>query len=92
MLQEDHQLRTDGPYGITRHPIYTGLLGMLLGTALLNGLGASLGVLVVGAVFVATRIPVEERLMSTAFPDEYGSYRDRVPLLIPRLHLLRRSH
>ena len=32
-------LRTDGPYAITRHPIYTGLLGMLLGTALLGGLG-----------------------------------------------------
>jgi protein-S-isoprenylcysteine O-methyltransferase Ste14 len=92
MLQEDHELRTDGPYAITRHPIYSGLLGMLLGTVLLNGLGLSLGFLAVGAVFLATRIPIEERLMSTAFPDEYASYRKRVPLLIPGLHLLRRSH
>ena len=92
MLQADHELRTDGPYAITRHPIYTGLLGMLLGTVLLNGLGVSLGFLAVGAVFVATGIPIEERLMSTAFPDEYASYRERVPLLVPGLHLLRRSH
>lgn len=92
MLQEDHELRTDGPYAITRHPIYTGLLGMLLGTVLLNGLGVALELFVVGAVFVATRIPIEERLMSTAFTDEYASYRERVPLLIPGLHLLRRSH
>ena len=63
---------------------------MLLGTALLNGLGLSLGFLAVGAV--ATRIPIEERLMSTAFADEYASYRERVPLLIPGLALLRRSH
>ena len=92
MLQADHELRTDGPYAITRHPIYTGLLGMLLGTVLLNGLGVALELFVVGAVFFATRIPIEERLMSTAFPDEYASYRERVPLLIPGLHLHRRSN
>src|SRR5262249_39997627 len=34
-----HELRTDGPYAVTRHPIYTGLVGMLLGTALAVGLG-----------------------------------------------------
>ena len=33
----DHQLCTTGPYAVTRHPIYTGVLGMLLGTSLLVG-------------------------------------------------------
>ena len=92
MLREDHELRTDGPYAITRHPIYTGLLGMLLGTVLLNGLGASLALLAVGAVFLAGRIPIEERLMSEAFPDDYARYRRRVPRFVPGLHLFRRSH
>ena len=92
MLKQGHELRTDGPYAITRHPIYTGLLGMLIGTVLLNGVGVSLALLVVGAVFLATRIPVEERLMSETFPDEYARYRERVPRLVPGLHLLRRSH
>ena len=92
MLQADHELRTDGPYAITRHPIYTGLLGMLLGTVLLNGLGVAVGFFLVGAVFVATRIPVEERLMSDTFPAEYARYRERVPRLVPGLHLFRRSH
>jgi protein-S-isoprenylcysteine O-methyltransferase Ste14 len=91
VLRADHELRTDGPYAITRHPIYTGLVGMLLGTALLNGLGVSLGFLLIGAAFLGARIPIEERLMSTAFPDEYARYRERVPLLVPGLHLLRRS-
>ena len=90
VLRADHELRTDGPYAITRHPIYTGLFGMLLGSVLLNGLGVSLGFLVVGAVFLATRIPIEERLMSQAFPDEYARYRERVPRFVPRLRLLRR--
>jgi protein-S-isoprenylcysteine O-methyltransferase Ste14 len=37
VVKDDHVLRTDGPYGITRHPIYTGLLSMLAGTALIEG-------------------------------------------------------
>ncbi|MFG2372823.1 methyltransferase family protein [Streptomyces sp. NPDC048504] len=31
LVHERHELRTDGPYRIVRHPIYTGLLGMVLG-------------------------------------------------------------
>jgi len=92
VLQQSHQLRTDGPYAITRHPIYTGLLGMLIGTVLLNGLGASVLLLVVGAGVLATRIPIEERLMSRTFPDEYARYRARVPRLVPSVRRLRRSH
>jgi len=92
MLRARHQLRTDGPYAITRHPIYTGLLGMMLGTVLVSGFGFSLAFLAVGAAVVATRIPLEERLMSTTFPDEYARYRERVPQLVPGLNLLRRSH
>jgi protein-S-isoprenylcysteine O-methyltransferase Ste14 len=91
-LQADHELRTDGPYAITRHPIYTGLLGMLLGTVLLNGLGGSLALLIVGGAFLAARIPIEEQLMSKAFPDEYARYRRRVPRLVPGLQLVRRLH
>lgn len=91
-LQAHHELRTDGPYAVTRHPIYTGLLGMILGTVLLNGLGVTLALPVVGAAIVATRIPIEERLMSSAFPDEYARYRRRVPRLLPGLQLLRRPH
>jgi protein-S-isoprenylcysteine O-methyltransferase Ste14 len=91
VLRADHELHTDGAYAITRHPIYTGLLGMLVGTVLLNGLGVSLAFLVLGAAFLATRIPIEERLMSDTFPEEYARYRERVPRLVPRPHLLRRA-
>lgn len=92
VLQAEHELRTDGPYAVTRHPIYTGLLGMVVGTVLVNGLGSSLEFLVIAVVFLAARIPVEERLMSATFPDAYGSYRKRVPLLMPGLHVRRRPH
>jgi protein-S-isoprenylcysteine O-methyltransferase Ste14 len=90
-LQESHELRTDGPYAVTRHPIYTGLLGMLVGSVLLNGLGVSLVFLVIGVAVVATRIPIEERLMSRTFPEQYARYRKRTPRIVPGLQLLRRS-
>jgi protein-S-isoprenylcysteine O-methyltransferase Ste14 len=90
-LQEGHELRTDGPYAVTRHPIYTGLLGMLLGSVLLNGLGVSLLFLALGAAVIATRIPIEERLMTRTFPEQYARYRERTPRIVPGLQLLRRS-
>jgi len=92
VLQAEHELRTDGPYAVTRHPIYTGLLGMVVGTVLVNGLGSSLGWLVIAAVFLATRIPTEERLMRETFPDAYRRYREHVPLLVPGVRLHRRPH
>lgn len=89
-LRADHELRTDGPYAITRHPIYTGLFGMVLGSVLLNGLGTWLAFLLVAAIIVATRIPIEERLMEKTFPDQYPGYRERVPRFVPGLKVMRR--
>jgi protein-S-isoprenylcysteine O-methyltransferase Ste14 len=91
-LRAGHELKTDGPYSITRHPIYTGLFGMVLGSVLLNGLGSSLAFLLIAAIVVATRIPIEEHLMDKTFPDEYARYRQRVPQFVPGLKLLRRLH
>jgi protein-S-isoprenylcysteine O-methyltransferase Ste14 len=84
-LKEAHELRTNGPYAITRHPIYTGALTMLLGTVLVIGLGRLLVVFAFALVAVAFRVRTEERLLVDAFGDEYQRYRRRVPQLIPRL-------
>ena len=85
VAKEEHKLRTDGPYQITRHPIYTGMLGMLAGSALLAGLGHWLPALVLGVVVILVKLRLEERLMTETFPDEYEEYRRRVPQLIPGL-------
>jgi protein-S-isoprenylcysteine O-methyltransferase Ste14 len=86
----DGHLRTHGPYAVTRHPIYTGLLGMLLGTALLGGLGQWLVLVPAGLVVVELKIHMEEDLLLAIFPDEYPRYRQRVPQLIPGVRALRR--
>lgn len=79
-------LRTDGPYAITRHPIYTGMLGMLLGTVLLAGLGQWIVIVLAGLIGIELKIRSEERLLLATFPDAYRAYRDQVPQLIPGLH------
>jgi protein-S-isoprenylcysteine O-methyltransferase Ste14 len=91
MVKQQHELRTDGPYAVTRHPIYTGILGMLLGTGLLVGIGQWALLVPVGLVVFEVKIHLEEGLMSAAFPAEYARYRERVPQLIPGLRR-RRSH
>lgn len=83
VLRENHQLRTDGPYGITRNPIYTGLLGMLLGTVLLAGVGSWILILPFAVVIFEVKIHNEEPLMSPTFPSDYARYRQHVPQLVP---------
>jgi protein-S-isoprenylcysteine O-methyltransferase Ste14 len=83
VAREGHELRTDGPYGIVRHPIYAGLLGMLLGSAMLDGFGKWTPALVLGGALVVLKVRAEERLLSDVFPDDYERYRRRVPALIP---------
>jgi protein-S-isoprenylcysteine O-methyltransferase Ste14 len=84
-VKAGHRLRTDGPYGVTRYPIYTGLLGMTLGTVLLVGLGQWFPLFPLGLLFVELRIRTEERLMLATFPEAYPEYRGRVPQLVPGL-------
>jgi protein-S-isoprenylcysteine O-methyltransferase Ste14 len=85
----DHQLRTHGPYAVTRHPIYTGLLGMLLGATLLSGIGQWIVLFPAALIVFEVRIRMEERLMVATFPEEYPRYRRQVPQLIPGLYALR---
>jgi protein-S-isoprenylcysteine O-methyltransferase Ste14 len=88
-VKDDHQLRTRGPYAVTRHPIYTGLLGMLLGTTLLSGIGQWIVLFPAALIVFEIKIRMEERLMVATFPEEYPRYRRQVPQLIPGLYALR---
>jgi protein-S-isoprenylcysteine O-methyltransferase Ste14 len=76
------ELVTSGPYRLVRHPIYSGLLIAVLGTALVNNL---LGLIVVAALaayfyYCGT---VEERNLTATFPAAYPEYRSRTKMLIP---------
>lgn len=82
-LKEGHELIRSGPYAYVRHPIYTGLLVALLGSAVACGeLRALLGLAVVTAAFVR-KLGTEERFMRESFPEQYVEYSSEVPALIP---------
>ena len=78
------ELVTSGPYRFVRHPIYSGLLLALVGTALAtNILGLAIA-LVLGAYFLYAAT-VEERNLTATFPTAYPAYREHTKKLIPFL-------
>lgn len=87
-VKQEHKLRTSGPYAVTRHPIYTGLLGMMLGSLLLAGAGRWIVAFPVYLVLLEFKIRIEERLMLAEFPGDYPRYRRQVPQLVPGLRLI----
>lgn len=92
-VAEHHELVTTGAYSLVRHPIYTAMFGMLLGTAL--AVSTWWALLAGGAVFLAgtfLRIRVEERLLTAEFGDAYRMYAGTVPALIPRWRRALRAH
>jgi protein-S-isoprenylcysteine O-methyltransferase Ste14 len=80
--KDDPELVTSGPYRFVRHPIYSGILLAILGTALATNLYWLIALAVMGAYFIYTVI-VEERLMTASLPAAYASYRARTKMLIP---------
>jgi len=81
-LKDEPELVTSGPYRRVRHPIYTGILLALLGTALATYLYWLIALAGMAAYFVYCA-RVEERLMGAAFPSAYPGYRARTKMLIP---------
>ena len=85
-LVEGHRLVTEGPYGLVRHPIYTGMLGMLLATNLAVGHWIALAPgLVLFAAGTFIRVRSEEKLLRAAFGQRFEEYARRVPAVIPGL-------
>jgi protein-S-isoprenylcysteine O-methyltransferase Ste14 len=76
------QLRTRGPYRWIRHPMYTGVIMLMAGSALGRRNWVAAAIWVVLVVFFLTKMRWEERRLVEAYPG-YTSYRETVPALIP---------
>lgn len=80
---EAPELVTSGPYSYVRHPIYTGLSAMWIGTALVYPLAVPASVVLIAySLFSAIR---EERDMEQRFPEEYSEYKKHSKMLVPFL-------
>lgn len=80
----DHRIVDSGPYGLVRHPIYTGITLASIATAAMRGTAAAwLGALVMTfGWYVKARI--EERFLRDELgADAYDDYARRVPMLVP---------
>jgi protein-S-isoprenylcysteine O-methyltransferase Ste14 len=83
---EGHELVTSGPYAWVRHPIYTGMLGMLLATGLvLATVPRVLSSMLVFLVGMRFRTNLEEGLLRQEFGERFESYRQSAGWLLPGL-------
>ena len=78
----DPELVTTGPYSTIRHPIYSGIILAMIGTAVAVSWYWLIAVVLLGGYFVysATR---EERYLTERFPEAYPRYKKSTKMLIP---------
>jgi protein-S-isoprenylcysteine O-methyltransferase Ste14 len=80
--KEQPELVTSGPYAHLRHPIYTGLILAMLGSAIGVNISWALMLVPVGAYFIYSARR-EETVMLQLFPEQYAAYMGRTGMLAP---------
>jgi len=82
-LKKDHELVRGGPYRFVRHPIYSGLLLAIAGSAVVRGEWRGVLALIIAFVALWRKLRLEERWLGEAFGEQYAAYRAEVAALIP---------
>ncbi|MDY8109919.1 protein-S-isoprenylcysteine O-methyltransferase [Fulvimarina sp. 2208YS6-2-32] len=86
-LREKHKLVTSGIYRRVRHPMYTAFWSMALAQALLvpNVVAGLSGLVGFGTLFFL-RVGPEEKMMESAFGEDYRLYCERTARIIPGVY------
>jgi protein-S-isoprenylcysteine O-methyltransferase len=82
-VKEDHELIRSGPYSVVRHPIYSGFLLDILGTAIYVGQLRGLLAVLLAALAWKIKSMREETFMEDQFGEQYVQYRREVKALVP---------
>lgn len=80
-----HQLIRSGPYRWVRHPIYSGIILAMIGTAINKGQLRGLVAVVLLWIGFTVKSRIEERFMAATFGPDYEEYQRGTGALIPRL-------
>ena len=80
----NHQLITNGPFAIVRHPMYTGIFLAALGSLLIYFTWTTL-LFVLFAPFFCVRANREEHTLAIEFGEQWQEYCHLVPAYFPRL-------
>jgi protein-S-isoprenylcysteine O-methyltransferase Ste14 len=84
--KEDHRIVDTGPYGLVRHPIYTGILTMGWAMALDKATPVAIAAAVSLCAGYWMKSRMEEGFLRTELgADAYDAYSRRVPMLVPFL-------
>ena len=83
-IKAGHELIRSGPYRLIRHPIYSAILGMFIGSAIVSGQVLALFGLIMAASAYRRKIRLEEANLKRAFGHAYDVYRCETGALIPR--------
>lgn len=75
-------LVTTGPYSLSRHPFYLGLLIMLTGVVVYRGSYVGAAFLIPSVGLSVSRAQREERKLCSLYPQEYGEYMSKTPFII----------
>jgi protein-S-isoprenylcysteine O-methyltransferase Ste14 len=91
VIKEDHELIRTGPYAYIRHPIYSGVLLGVAGTAL--AIGEWRGVVAFALLFTtySMKAKKEERVLAGAFGAAFEEHARRTGFLLPRFHVRTRG-
>jgi protein-S-isoprenylcysteine O-methyltransferase Ste14 len=76
------ELVTTGPYRTIRHPIYTGIILGMIGTAIAISIYWLIAVVLLGGYFIYSAF-IEERNLTREFPDSYPAYKGATKMLVP---------
>jgi protein-S-isoprenylcysteine O-methyltransferase Ste14 len=84
-IKVDHQLIRSGPYAVMRHPIYSGVLLGVAGTAL--AIGEWRGVIAFCLLLTSYTVKAkkEDRVLSERFGEIFREHRSQAGFLFPRL-------
>jgi protein-S-isoprenylcysteine O-methyltransferase Ste14 len=83
-LKEGHELIRTGPYRTIRHPIYTGILLGLLGTAVAVGEIRGLLAVVIAWLSFYVKASREESFLSQEFGASFAEHRQSTGMFFPR--------
>lgn len=83
--KEGHKVIDTGPYGMVRHPIYTGLIVGMLATGIAVGTLSAIAGAILISLGMSWKAKMEEGFLSEELGPDYTAYRRRVPMIIPFL-------
>jgi protein-S-isoprenylcysteine O-methyltransferase Ste14 len=86
VLKVDHHLISSGPYARMRHPIYSGVLLGVAGTALVIGEWRGVLAFLVLLTNYAIKAKREEKILAGAFAEDFADHKRRAGFLSPRLY------